>query len=211
MTKNPNSIDFEKLKIQKEALKDQKSGGSFLGVPWSSNKEDEDEQDNSFGIGFSMQNSKNTSQNLFTFSNENITQYSDGNNNSYSLSPAVKDMIHQLELSIKSGKIDQQTIDIYQQISQIIPINLISNYSTIVDTPSLEKIKQLSNISPNNEQSNQQFINPNDNNKSSELTKNDKDILAEFYGEVRQNSKDAIESLENNLQLNQDQKYKNNS
>jgi hypothetical protein len=211
MTRNPNNLEFEKLRMQKEGLKEQKSEESFLGIPWSSSKDDEDEQSKSFSIGFGMQSSKDSSQNFFSDQNDNITQFSIGDTKLDSLNPAVKSMIHQLELFIKSGKVDQQAIEIYQQISQIIPVSLISNYSTIIDTPSLEKIKQLSNFSTNNEQSNQHFIDPIDNHKSTELSKKDKDILAEFYGEIRQNSKDAIDSLENNLQINRGQNFKNNS
>jgi len=211
MTRNPNNLELEKLRMQKEGLKEQQSEGSFLGIPLISSKGDEDEQSNSFSIGFGIQNSKDSSQNFFYNQSDNITQFSIGDTKLDSLNPAVKSMIQQLELSIKSGKIDQQTIEIYQQISQIIPVNLISNYSTIIDVPSLEKIKQQSNFSTNNEQSNQHFIDPIDNHKSTELSNKDKDILAEFYGEIRQNSKEAIDSLENNLQINRDQNFKNNS
>ena len=107
-----------------------------------SNLDDEDEQDNSFSFGFGSQSANNSSQNFFASPTDGAIQFGAGGSNLDALNPAVKSMIYQLELLVKSGKIDQQTIDLYQQISQIIPANSISNYSTIVDNPSIEKIKQ---------------------------------------------------------------------
>lgn len=211
MTRNPNNLEHEKLRMQKEGLKEQQSEGSFFGIPLISSKGDEGEQSNSFSIGFGIQNSKDSSQIFFGNQSDNITQFSIGDSKLDSLNPAVKSMIYQLELSIKSGKIDQQAIDIFQQLSQLIPTNLISNYSSIIDNSSIEKIKQLSNTSTTNQQSDPKLIDQNQNSESTELTNQEKQYLSDFYGNIRENSNQAVKSLENDIQDNFKDITKNHS
>jgi len=196
MTRNPSNLEREKKKIQSEEL-NEKSSNTFLGIPLSNNDPDNKEQDNSFSFGFGSQN--NNSQNF-------LVGASDTNN----INPSFKSMIYQLELSVQSGKIDEHAVRLYQQISQLIPINSISTYSTIIDNATVEKFRQLSTISGNevkvNEPQNPDQKNDKNVDDKFELTVKDKENLANFYGEKRQSSTDFNNSL-NEIQ----ETYQNNS
>jgi hypothetical protein len=209
MSRNPSNLEREKKKIQSEELNEKKSNNTFLGVPLSNNDPDNEEQDNSFSFGFGSQNNNNNSQNFFVSPTQGTIQFGVTDPNINNNTPSIKSMIYQLELAVQSGKIDQQTIGLYQQISQLIPINSISSYSTIIDDATLEKIRQLSTISYNetkvDETQNQDDINTKNLDDNFELTAKDKENLASFYGEKRQSSADFNDSL-NEIQ----ESYQNN-
>jgi hypothetical protein len=204
MSKNPTKIHNEKLRIQEDEFKNNNSSDTFLGIPLNSSSDANEDEVNSTGINFSFNNQQNSE-------NNQPLQFSYNNSQQDSFNPSVRSMINQLESCIKSGKIDQQAFDIFQQLSQLIPTNLISNYSSIIDNSSIEKIKQLSNTSTINQQSDPKLIDQNQNSESTELTNQEKQYLSDFYGNIRENSNQAVKSLENDIQDNFKDITKNHS
>jgi hypothetical protein len=188
MSENLKKSQKENNETSNQALDEKNTKNTFFGIPLSSNYPDKEEQNNSFSFGFGSQNDNN-SQNFFVSPTQGNIQF--GVSDPYTINnyPSLKSMIYQLELSVQSGKIDENAIGLFKQISQLIPINSISNYSKIIDNATIEKLQQLSTIY-NNESKVSESQNSDKKDNKFELTAKDRENLANFYGENRQSSTD---------------------
>ena len=132
-----------------------------------SQKNSDDNQDDYFAIDIFNQNTQNDDVDIFgnkiqqnvefgtqTSSSPVVDMF--GNNISQDVqfgvqrsfgedvSPSIKDMINKLELAVKSNKFDEETSNLYQQISSFVTLERISQISPILNAPTLTSIRDKS-------------------------------------------------------------------
>jgi len=187
-------IKQEFINEKKEFAEGKEADGSFLSIPISSSQEQ-----NSNWISFDQ---KSDSNNNFLYFNNSSTV----SDNTSEISPAMYDLIHKLELAVKSGKIDNETIELFNQANKLCTLDQISKISPTINASTLqiflERSKDLSK-----ENIVEQTL---DKNLSPDIKNNYSEDFKDFI-RTRQNPFEAQQDLiENTLLNNSNDKNKNN-
>jgi len=128
-------IKNEFNKEKKDFIDGKEGDNSFLSIPISSSQE----QDSNW-VSFGQ---KSDSNNNFLYFNNSLDQ----NSSSTEISPAMYDLVYKLELAVKSGKIDNDAIELFNQTTRLCSIEQITKISPVITAPTLqifvEKSKEL--------------------------------------------------------------------
>jgi len=204
-----------------------------------SQKNSDDNQDDYFAIDIFNQNTQNDDVDIFGNKIKQNVEYGTqtssspvvdifGNNMSQDvqfgvqrsfgedISPSIKDMINKLELAVKSNKFDEETVNLFQQISSLVTLDRISQISPILNAPTLTSIRDKSSTYIQQQNNLQNSIQPNNSDK---ITNDKHQILSaqeiktmqcEFL-ESRNDYQKNIENINqiNSEQLNKDSKNHN--
>lgn len=159
---------------------------------------EEKDSDNTF-LSIPIYNkSADDSNNNFLYFNNSVNQAG----TSIDLSPAMYDLIYKLELAVKSGKIDNESIELFNQATKLCSLDQISKISPVITAPTLQLFVDKSNelAKENNARQNQ------DQNLSKNLANNQNDYMSDYreFMRERQNPLQAQQELINEASLGND-------
>ena len=181
-------IKDEFMNEKKAVLEGKETEDTFLSIPISNKSVDD-------------------SNNNFLYFNNSVNQAGSPSD----ISPAMYDLIHKLELAVKSGKIDNESIDLFNQATKLCSFDQISKISPVITAPTLqlfvEKSKELgkeTSVIENNMGQNQ------DQNLAKNPANNPSDYMSDYreFMRERQNPLQAQQELINEASLENDNSKK---
>lgn len=165
----------------------------------------ENQNDNPF-LSFSSNQPQDNKNSFISFSNNTIE-----NSLATNISPAIYDLIHKLELAVRSGKIDSESVELFNQVTKLCSTDQISKISPVITAPTLqlfvEKSKELgreTSVIENNMGQNQ------DQNLAKNPANNPSDYMSDFreFMKERQNPMQAQQELISEASLEKDNSKK---
>lgn len=92
----------------------------------------ENQNDNPF-LSFSSNQPQDNKNSFISFGNNTIE-----NSLATNISPAIYDLIHKLELAVRSGKIDSESVELFNQVTKLCSTDQISKISPMISASTLQ-------------------------------------------------------------------------
>lgn len=92
----------------------------------------ENQNDNTF-LSFSSNQPQDNKNSFISFGNNTIE-----NSLATNISPAIYDLIHKLELAVRSGKIDSDSVELFNQVTKLCSTDQISKISPMISASTLQ-------------------------------------------------------------------------